>query len=84
MLSTFIDSIIEQSKPEIIDTAIRTDFSRLESNLSNLIRQATTWRTAITTNLVAWLLYIAITFLVVVAGVPGWLTALIAKLNRHP
>ena len=61
--------------------AVRADLRRLESNLGGLIRQATTSRTAITTNLVAWLLSIAITFLIVVAGVPGWITALIAKFN---
>jgi len=32
-------------------------------------------------NLLAWLLSIAITFLIAVAGVPGWIITLLAKLK---
>ena len=81
MLAVFADSIIEQSRADIADTAVRSDIARLESNLTGVISRATNWRYAITTNLIAWLLSIAITVLIVVAGIPGWVTALVGRMR---
>jgi hypothetical protein len=80
-LSIFAASIVDQSRATIIDTAIRADIGAMEERLQTELRNATSWRNAIVINLLAWLLSIAITFLIAVAGVPGWIIALLAKLK---
>ena len=80
-LTAFAESMIEQSKADIADTAARADIKALKSDLTTTIKQATTWRTAIATNLVAWLLSIAITVLILLSGAPSWISTLIASLK---
>jgi hypothetical protein len=82
-LTVFASSILEQSRADIVNTAIRSDIAEVAGRLQTEIRQAASWRSAILTNLVAWLLSIAVTFLIVAAGVPGWIIALIAKLKGN-
>ncbi len=80
-LSIFAASILDESRAEIVNTAIRTDIGAMEGRLRTELRSATSWRNAIVINLLAWLLSIAITFLIAVAGVPGWIITLLAKLK---
>ncbi len=81
MLSAFASSIIDQSRSGIVETAVRDDIRNLKSSLSLELQRSTSWKTAVVVNLVAWLLSIAITILVVMAGVPSWVTSLIGKLK---
>ncbi len=80
-LYSFSTYIVDQSRAEIVNTAISADIVAMEGRLRTELRNATSWRNAIIINLLAWLLSIAITFLIVVAGVPGWIIALVAKLK---
>ncbi len=80
-LSIFAASILDESRATIINTAIRADIGAMEGRLLTALRNATSWRNAIVINLLAWLLSIAITFLIAVAGVPGWIITLLAKLK---
>jgi hypothetical protein len=79
--TTLANSFIEQATPEIAETALRAEIGRLQDSLTQTIERATSRRVAIGTNLVAWLLSIAITFLIAVAGLPSWILALITKIK---
>jgi hypothetical protein len=80
-LTALANSVIKQATPKIAETALRAEIGRLQDSLTQTIEHATSWRAAISINLVAWLLSIAITFLIAVAGLPTWTLALITKIK---
>ncbi|MCB8873777.1 hypothetical protein [Acidisoma silvae] len=76
MLTAFAGSIIEQSREDIEESARRSYMAAMEERLNTEFRKATNWRSAIAVNLIAWLLSIAITFLIAVSGVPHWIAVI--------
>lgn len=78
-LQVFASSAIEQAKPELVGSALRTAIDTASHDLRSVIEARTSIRSAVLASVVGWLLSIAITVLVV-AGAPSWVGRLVAGL----
>ena len=83
-LSAFAESVIEQATPGIERTALVAAMDESKASIVAEIGRRTSYRTAITANVIGWLVSIAITVLVVISGVPSWLSRLAMAVGGSP
>lgn len=73
-LSAFAESVIEQATPDIERTALVAAVDASRATIIAELGRRTSYRTAITANVIGWLVSIAITTLIVINGIPSWLS----------
>lgn len=78
-LIAFAESAVEQATPGIEQAGVVREVAAVKADIVAEIRIRTSYRTAITANVVGWLVSIAITVLVVLSGVPEWVLRLASR-----
>lgn len=81
-LSTYAISAINGARSEIQEEGLRSDLGRVQSELEGSIARASSWRVALGVNLLAWIISLAITAVIAIAGLPKWLQLLSVHLNH--
>jgi hypothetical protein len=74
LLGEFAQSMIEQSKPQLIKAEFGSELESAKTEIVSAINGRTNFWYAILTNVVGWLISIAITLIVVLNGIPGWIS----------
>ncbi|MBY0332629.1 MAG: hypothetical protein K2X49_18395 [Acetobacteraceae bacterium] len=77
-LSVFADSMVEQATPEIERAGVTREVHASRDAIIAEMGRRTSYRTAIATNVIGWLVSIAITVLVALSGIPDWVVRLVS------